>query len=264
MNRLFTVIVMLSMVGQLHAADLEAGKVKAIACAACHGRNGVSVSGDIPNLAAQKAQYITVQLKAFRAGTRKNEFMNVMAGQLNDADIENLAAYFSSLPGATATAKADELAEVNTTRISFPADYKQGFTHYTTINFPERKQVRTYLANAVALQAARKGEPLPDGSVLLVEIFSAKLDAENKPLVGADGFFVPDKLTGFTAMERQKGWGEGFPEMIRNDDWQYAVFTAEKTLRATSQAKCLVCHKPHAANSYLFTLKQLTDKARAQ
>ena len=99
MNRLFTVVVMLSMVGQLHAADLEAGKAKAVACAACHGRNGVSVSGDIPNLAAQKDQYLTVQLKAFRAGTRKNDFMNVMAGQLSDADIANLAAYFQQPAG---------------------------------------------------------------------------------------------------------------------------------------------------------------------
>jgi len=62
--------------------------------------------------------------------------------------------------------------------VSSYSEAKQGFTQYTTINFPDRKQVRTYLANAIALQAARQGEPLPDGSVLLVEIFSAKLDAE--------------------------------------------------------------------------------------
>ncbi|KPK55369.1 MAG: hypothetical protein AMS22_04575, partial [Thiotrichales bacterium SG8_50] len=43
------------------SADLEAGKVKAQACTACHGANGISVSDDIPNLAGQKGAYIVTQ-----------------------------------------------------------------------------------------------------------------------------------------------------------------------------------------------------------
>jgi cytochrome c553 len=37
------------------------------------------------------------QLKAFRDGTRSDPMMSPMAKPLSDADIENLAAYFSSL-----------------------------------------------------------------------------------------------------------------------------------------------------------------------
>ncbi|HEC06050.1 MAG TPA: cytochrome c [Thiolapillus brandeum] len=79
------------------AGDAAAGKVKAAVCAACHGANGISVNAMWPNLAGQKADYIIKQLKAFKAGTRKDPLMSPQAAQLSDQDMENLAAHFSSL-----------------------------------------------------------------------------------------------------------------------------------------------------------------------
>jgi len=84
-----------------HAADIAAGKAKALFdCADCHGATGISVVENFPNLAGQKEMYLAIQLKAFRAGTRANDDMNVIAEQLSDADIANLAAFFASQPGA--------------------------------------------------------------------------------------------------------------------------------------------------------------------
>jgi len=79
------------------AGDAEAGKAKAAICAGCHGANGVSSNPLWPNLAGQKEGYIVKQLKAFRDGTRADPMMSPMAKPLTDADIENVAAYFSSL-----------------------------------------------------------------------------------------------------------------------------------------------------------------------
>ena len=232
MKMLWTVIALLSLVGHSYAADIEAGKKTAVVCAACHGENGISTRADVPNLAGQKAKYITNQLNAFRDGKRKNPFMNAIAPQLSDADMENVAAYFSSLPGGEASAMSPIPPSMTQTKIQFPADYKQSFTHYTTINFPKRKQVRHYYANPAAIQAASQGKPVADGAVLFVEIFKAKLDADGKPALGTDGFFVKDKLAAYTAMEHQKGWGDQFPEMLRNDGWHYAVFKADQTFKA--------------------------------
>ncbi len=83
--------------GSAVAGDAAAGKAKAQMCAACHGLNGISVAPVYPNLHGQKEQYIIKQLKAFKAGTRKDPLMSPMAAPLSDTDIENLAAYFSSL-----------------------------------------------------------------------------------------------------------------------------------------------------------------------
>ncbi|WP_297528669.1 c-type cytochrome [Thiohalobacter sp.] len=79
------------------AADIAAGKAKAASCAGCHGANGISNNPMWPNLAGQKAGYLAKQLRAFRDGTRQDPMMTPMAKPLSDADIENLAAYYSSL-----------------------------------------------------------------------------------------------------------------------------------------------------------------------
>lgn len=78
-------------------ADAAAGKAKARACAVCHGPLGLSVLPEAPNLAAQPERYLAVQLQAFRSGKRASEVMAVVAKTLTDADIADLAAWFSSI-----------------------------------------------------------------------------------------------------------------------------------------------------------------------
>jgi cytochrome c553 len=73
-------------------------------CGACHGINGRSVSPTFPNLAAQTAPYIELQLHAFKDQTRADPdaqaYMWGMASQLNDASISELASYFSKQSAA--------------------------------------------------------------------------------------------------------------------------------------------------------------------
>jgi len=249
------------------AADIEAGKAKAaMVCAACHGALGVSVSDAIPNLAGQKSRYIELQLTALKAGTRKNPIMNAIAAQLSTEDIANVAAHFAAQQGAAAgTAKSEFLPNVAKSSVTFPETYKTTFTKYHTINFPETNQVRYYYANNAALQAAKAGKALPDGAVLFAEVYSAKQDADKKPVMGSDGYFVPGELVGYTAMEREAGWGKDIPDMLRNEEWNYAVFTAAKERRpGINQAECLACHKPLDKASYTFTLKELTAAAKTR
>jgi cytochrome c553 len=247
-----------------HAADIEAGKAKAqTVCAACHGANGISVSDAIPNLAGQRAAYLESQLRALKDGTRKNPVMNAIASQLAPNEIPNVAAFFAAQPGASGGDKSALLPSLTKTGVTFPDTYKSTFTKYHTINFPDTRQVRHYYANPTALKAARSGEPLPDGSVLFAEVHSAKLDADKRPITGSDGFFVADELLFYTAMARDSGWGKDIPDMLRNEDWNYAVFTKARELRpGVNQAECLACHKPLDKVSYTFTLEQLTAAAK--
>jgi len=79
------------------AADAQAGRAKAAACAVCHGQNGISRLPDAPHLAGQPAVYAEEQLKSYRSGKRRHEVMNVVAKPLSDADIADLAAWFASI-----------------------------------------------------------------------------------------------------------------------------------------------------------------------
>ncbi len=77
--------------------NIEAGRQKAVLCQACHGPDGNSVNPTYPVLAGQHARYIVKQLKAFKAGTRKDPVMNGMALSLSQRDMLDVAAYFASV-----------------------------------------------------------------------------------------------------------------------------------------------------------------------
>lgn len=83
-----------------NAGDAAAGKAKSAICATCHGANGISVVPIYPNLKGQQEAYLTSSMKAYKAGQRQggmSAIMNAQAAALSDADIANLAAYYSSL-----------------------------------------------------------------------------------------------------------------------------------------------------------------------
>ena len=65
-------------------------------------------------------------------------------------------------------------------------------------------------------------------------------------------------------MARDAGWGKDIPDMLRNEDWNYAVFTLDKQQRpGVNQAECLACHKPLDKTSYTFTIKELAAAKEA-
>jgi cytochrome c553 len=83
------------------AADLGAGQAKAKeVCAACHGLDGNSATPDYPRLAGQYPDYLAKALRDYKSGQRKNPIMAGFAAGLSKTDIENVAAYYASLPPA--------------------------------------------------------------------------------------------------------------------------------------------------------------------
>jgi len=81
----------------LAAGDAAAGKRKALACQTCHGLDGLSKLPEAPNLAGQPEPYLVKALDEFRKGVRKNEMMSIVAQSLSDADIADLAAYYTAI-----------------------------------------------------------------------------------------------------------------------------------------------------------------------
>lgn len=88
-------ILMLSM--NVQAGDAAAGKAKSANCTGCHGMNGKSSNPDYPNLAGQKNNYLVKAIKDYRDGKRKDPMMGSMVSGLSDADIDDLAAFYSSV-----------------------------------------------------------------------------------------------------------------------------------------------------------------------
>jgi len=89
--------------------DIEAGRAKAAMCAGCHGKNGNSNNPVWPKLAGQHAFYVEKELQDFQNGKRKDATMAPMAAGLDGVDIENLAAFFASVPSTVEAASADKI-----------------------------------------------------------------------------------------------------------------------------------------------------------
>src|SRR5439155_1613839 len=87
----------------LQGAAAEEVPRKAQACVACHGPGGNSTDPAMPSLAGQPAQFISLQLFMFREGNRKDPQMSPMAASLSNADMNELAAYFSRQKPAAAS-----------------------------------------------------------------------------------------------------------------------------------------------------------------
>lgn len=77
--------------------DAEAGKTKIVACAACHGADGVGMLPDWPRLAGQGEKYLLKQMQQFKSGERKDLVMSAQVIALNEQDMADIAAYFSSV-----------------------------------------------------------------------------------------------------------------------------------------------------------------------
>jgi cbb3-type cytochrome c oxidase subunit III len=92
-----------------------AGKTIALqVCSNCHGLKGVSISPTFPKLAGQSRQYLVDQLMDFKTHSRSDpNAKRFMWGftHLTDAQIEDLATYFSSQAMELGQPADDELME---------------------------------------------------------------------------------------------------------------------------------------------------------
>lgn len=95
--KITTLLALALLGGGASAADIEAGKGKAAACAVCHGAQGLSTLPNAPHLAGQPQIYLAEQLRNYRSGKRAHEVMSVIAKPLGDKDIDDLSAWYASL-----------------------------------------------------------------------------------------------------------------------------------------------------------------------
>jgi len=80
--------------------DKAAGRTLVYTCAGCHGVPGYTNAYPqypVPKLAGQNEQYIINALHEYKSGDRTHPTMHAQAQSLSDTDIQNIAAYLSSL-----------------------------------------------------------------------------------------------------------------------------------------------------------------------
>ena len=164
----------------------------------------------------------------------------------------------AAIAGTAAALAIAMQARAGGDKVAFPADHDKGVL-YATVDRPDNKQYRELFAPRAAVEAAKKGQPLPSGTVLTLVQYAAKLDAQGNPEKDANGRFIKTNIIGYTVMEKRSGWGAEYPDNVRNGEWEYQAFKADKTPNtAANLSACFTCHKPlDAAKDFVFTYERL-------
>jgi cytochrome c553 len=94
---LAALIAMLAFASTASAGDAALGRKVVAKCQVCHGVDGQSKNPEAPHISGQVESYIINALKRYQSGERQNPQMSLIVKQLKDEDIENVAAWYSSI-----------------------------------------------------------------------------------------------------------------------------------------------------------------------
>ncbi len=86
-------------------ADYAFAGIPLAQCTTCHGADGsgAATDGEAPNLTLQTADYLASALHSYASADRHSAFMQVVASQLSDQQIDRLATYYADVLPDVAT-----------------------------------------------------------------------------------------------------------------------------------------------------------------
>jgi hypothetical protein len=154
------------------------------------------------------------------------------------------------------------VAQAGGDNVKFPENYAKGVM-YTTVDRPDNKQYRELFSTPEAIEALKAGKPIPSGTVLTLVQYKAKLDANGEPEKDANGRFIKGDLIAYTVMEKRTGWGKEYPDDVRNGEWEYQAFKADKTPNDKANLKaCFTCHRPLDKQDFVFSFEKMKSAAK--
>lgn len=173
--------------------------------------------------------------------------------QINKTTQAAILAAIAGLAALAATARAGG------DNVKFPEGYAKGVL-YTTVDRADNKQYRELYSTPEAIAALKAGKAIPSGTVLTLVQYKAKLDAAGNPEKDASGRFIKGELIAYTVMEKRNGWGAEYGDDIRNGDWEYQAFKADKSINDKAVLKnCFTCHKPLDKQDFVFSFEAMKN-----
>jgi len=127
-------------------------------------------------------------------------------------------------------------------RVGFPTNYQEDFKLMYIYDRVDNRQVRVVCGNDVAV-SVKQGEPFPHGSILVMETWRAKLDADGNMVKDSNGHFIRESLGGIFVMRKEEGFGEAYQD-LRTGEWEYVAYRPDEShlIPPQNTANCAACH----------------------
>ena len=169
--------------GTALVGDAAAGQAKTAVCGACHGPDGNSMAPNFPKLAGQGDRYLLKQLHEIKDGKRQVLEMTGLLTNLNDQDLADIAAYYSSQKNSVGA--ADPALVTRGEALFRGGDLQKGMPACTGCHSPDGQgnaaagfphlggQHASYIEKQ--LTDFREGERTNDGDSMIMRGIAAKL-----------------------------------------------------------------------------------------
>jgi hemoglobin len=137
-------------------------------------------------------------------------------------------------------------------------DYKGWPKFLSEIQRPDAKQVRELYINSTGTKASH-GQPFPDGTQFVMELYKARAEGDTL-VIGAGGKLAKGDLAKVFVMGKDKGWGEGVPDNLKNGAWVFSAYGPDGKALAEDFSKCRTCHAPLAQKDFVHRYDEYFEK----
>ncbi len=141
------------------------------------------------------------------------------------------------------------------TLMTLPADYRETFVLYAAVDRVDNVTRRLYIEPNALAQWVR-GDPLPDGTQLIIEVYDVRMGLNGLPLQDDLGRLIPTQIGGNIHMaEKRSTWElQELATSSRVGDWNFASFDAV-TFESSSENvnDCFTCHDTAHQRDFVFS-----------
>ena len=185
---------------------------------------------------------------------RRSRIITTMVSALWSLAVLSLVACSSMDSGGMSKASAPKDGD-----LVLPADYKSWPTFLMNIDKEQNKQVRDLYINKIGARPSA-GQMFPNGTVMVMELYKAKEQADGNLEKGPDGKLVKGDLAKVFIMGKGEGWAKDVPDNIKTGAWVFSAAGPDGKPIAEDFTKCRACHIPLAQKDFVFRYDEYFEK----
>lgn len=150
-------------------------------------------------------------------------------------------------------------------RVTYPENYRDTFVNYLSLDRTQNPdQIIRLFANEIAMQGVDESGELPDGSILVGEVYAAAKNSEGNVIESNLGRRIATKLALVAVMEKRDSWEESSSSTINVGDWDFGAFAPSGFDAGKDLDSCRACHSPLVDSDHLFSKDHIPEDASSE